>query len=118
MGFDIYGRKPSSDAGKYFRNNVWWWRPLRMLISLTCADILTIEEMRKLGFNDGHLYSRKKAQAIASRLGEIAADEKLLSSYEAKIKNVLPEIYKGCWSKDNILWFVEFLRNCGGFEVS
>jgi hypothetical protein len=117
MGFDIYGRKPSSDAGKYFRNTIWWWRPLRLLITLSCADILTIEDMRKLEFNDGHLYSPKKAEAIASRLGEIAADEKLLSSYETEIKRVLPEIYKDCWSKDNILEFVEFLRNSGGFQV-
>lgn len=28
MGMDVYGRKPKSDAGKYFRNNIWWWHPL------------------------------------------------------------------------------------------
>lgn len=28
MGMDVYGKKPVSETGKYFRNNVWWWRPL------------------------------------------------------------------------------------------
>lgn len=28
MGMDVIGRNPKSAAGKYFRNNVWWWHPL------------------------------------------------------------------------------------------
>ncbi|MBR0693639.1 hypothetical protein [Bradyrhizobium lablabi] len=28
MGMDVIGKKPSTEEGKYFRNNVWWWRPL------------------------------------------------------------------------------------------
>ncbi len=28
MGMDVYGKKPTDETGKYFRNNVWWWRPL------------------------------------------------------------------------------------------
>jgi len=28
MGMDVYGNKPSDTCGEYFRNNVWWWRPL------------------------------------------------------------------------------------------
>lgn len=117
MGFDIYGQAPTSDAGKYFRNNVWWWRPMHALIMLTCGDILTFEEMRELAFNDGYAYSAEKAEAIASRLAVVAADEKLLASREKQMKERLPEIYWEHWSKDNVLEFVEFLRSCGGFEV-
>lgn len=118
MGFDIYGLAPSSDAGKYFRNNVWWWRPMRGLIILTCGDFLTVEEVRELGFNNGYGYSAEKAAAIARRLAEVAADDELLASYEKQIKEMLPESYESFWSKDNVLEFVQFLRNCGGFEVS
>jgi len=117
MGFDIYGLLPSSDAGKYFRNNCWWWRPVQALIYLTCADFLSVEEMRELGFNDGYAYSAETAEKIAGRLAGIAADEKLLASYQNKIEGMLPELYEGYWSKDNILEFVEFLRHSGGFEV-
>ena len=28
MGMDVYGKAPTSEKGSYFRNNVWWWRPL------------------------------------------------------------------------------------------
>lgn len=28
MGMDVYGNKPKNEDGEYFRNNVWWWRPL------------------------------------------------------------------------------------------
>lgn len=28
MGMDIYGTNATSDKGAYFRNNVWWWKPL------------------------------------------------------------------------------------------
>ena len=25
---DVYGTNPTDKVGEYFRNNVWWWRPL------------------------------------------------------------------------------------------
>lgn len=28
MGMDVVGVNPKSEVGQYFRNNVWWWRPL------------------------------------------------------------------------------------------
>ena len=28
MGMDVFGKAPVSETGEYFRNNVWWWRPL------------------------------------------------------------------------------------------
>jgi hypothetical protein len=28
MGMDVYGTEPIDPKGEYFRNNVWWWRPL------------------------------------------------------------------------------------------
>lgn len=28
MGMDVYGSAPTAEVGAYFRNNVWWWRPL------------------------------------------------------------------------------------------
>lgn len=28
MGMDVFGNKPTSEVGSYFRNNVWYWHPL------------------------------------------------------------------------------------------
>lgn len=34
MGMDVSGINPTTEAGKYFRANVWSWRPLASLIRL------------------------------------------------------------------------------------
>jgi hypothetical protein len=117
MGFDIFGVEPSSKAGRYFRNNIWWWRPLQALIFMTCEDILTVEEARELGYNNGFAYSKEQAEAIAHRLAEIVADEKKFADYESQIKGLLPDIYEDSWSRENVVEFVAFLRDSGGFEV-
>jgi hypothetical protein len=117
MGFDIQGMEPSSDTGKYFRCSGWYWRPLHILICLLCEDFLTIEEGREMGFNEGFSYSAEKARAIAFRLAFVASDDERLARYEARVAEILPANYEGCWSKDTIIEFVEFLRDCGGFEV-
>lgn len=28
MGMDVMGKNARTERGEYFRNNVWWWRPL------------------------------------------------------------------------------------------
>ena len=68
MGFDIYGHAPKNKQGDYFRNNVWWWRPLWNYVVNTCDDILTDDDINAGGFNDGHLIRAKKAEKIAERL--------------------------------------------------
>lgn len=35
MGMDVFGKNPKSEKGEYFRNNVWWWRPL----AIYCEDV-------------------------------------------------------------------------------
>ena len=56
------------NPGHYFRNNVWWWRPLWSFISVVCHDILTVEDVERGEYNDGHEISESKANVIASRL--------------------------------------------------
>ena len=43
MGMDVYGRNPDSQAGKYFRANVWSWRPIHALVIDLCSDFLDEE---------------------------------------------------------------------------
>jgi hypothetical protein len=118
MCVNLHGRKPSGDAGKQFLSDCWWWHPMQIFISLTCYDLLSERELKELGQNDGYAFSAEKAQAMADRLGQVAADRRLLASYKNQMYELLPDIYRGSWSKDNVLEFGEFLRNSGGFEVS
>ncbi len=39
MGMDVYGRNPTAEVGTYFRNNVWWWRPLANLCQAMAPEI-------------------------------------------------------------------------------
>lgn len=71
MGFDVYGIAASSEAGEYFRNNVWWWRPLWGYICETCPDILTQEDMREGTLNGGHVIHQAKARKLHERLTQL-----------------------------------------------
>ena len=64
MGMDVYGLNPD----KYFRNNVWWWRPLWNYVCFICHDILDDEDCEEGHHNGGHQIDEKKAEVIASRL--------------------------------------------------
>lgn len=39
MGMDVFGSKPASETGEYFRNNVWWWRPLADYLTARYPDL-------------------------------------------------------------------------------
>jgi hypothetical protein len=68
MGFDIYGIAPvesedRSSPGEYFRNNVWWWRPLWTYIMEVCTELT--EKQKEAGFwNDGTEIDEKAAEYI------------------------------------------------------
>ena len=99
MGFDVYGLKPETDVipdqpnwgqgkydeeeskayfawqmntpGAYFRNNVWWWRPLWNYVSFMCDDILTDKDMTEGEMNNGHRISKTKAKRMAARIRKL-----------------------------------------------
>ena len=64
----------SDNRGVYFRNNVWWWRPLWEYVCTICDDIISDEEMNGGCVNDGILINENKATSIAKRLSEKIAD--------------------------------------------
>ena len=62
------------NCGTYFRNNVWWWRPLWMFVSNSCEDILTEKDIERGSWNDGHKISKTKAGKIAKKLHSMIED--------------------------------------------
>ena len=117
MGMDIFGLNPKSEFGKYFRNNIWWWRPMSMLIHETCKSVLTKEQLSSLAYNDGTEYSDATANMIARRL-ELCVD----SNIHGKIIRQCRRL-SGCeaksypYAKQNILNFCKFCRQSGGFSI-
>lgn len=137
MGFDIYGLEPNlksqrptidwdkatekdkevyfkaldefedANPGYYFRNNVWWWRPLAELIHDKCGDFLTEEQKKGLHNNSGTEFDDDTALAIASRLSSlikdgyvseleesIKANAKIASKHNKKIEQKLQDLKK------------------------
>ena len=60
MGMDVYGVKPKTSKGEYFRNNVWWWHPLWTYCCYTCPELANKVE-------SGHDNSGDGLDAVDSR---------------------------------------------------
>ena len=137
MGFDIYGLDPNlktkrpeidwdkatdeekdiyfkkidefqeHNPGYYFRNNVWWWRPLAELIHDKCGDLLSEKQKEGLHNNSGTEFDDDTALAIARRLSDlikngyvaeleesIKANAKIASEHNKKIEQKLQDLKK------------------------
>jgi hypothetical protein len=137
MGFDIYGLDPNyktkrpeidwdkatdeekdiyfkkidefqeHNPGYYFRNNVWWWRPLAELIHDKCGDLLSKKQKEGLHHNNGTEFDDNTALAIARRLSDlikngyvaeleksIKANAKIASEHNKKVEQKLADLKK------------------------
>lgn len=65
MGMDVYGKSPVSEKGSYFRNNVWWWRPLWDYCETFHGDLVGNVSGH---YNDGDGLDEEGAKALAQRL--------------------------------------------------
>lgn len=67
MGMDVCGRKATTEAGKYFRNNVWWWRPLWAY----CREVAPVaHKVVNYGSNDGDGLNKADSLRLAAILRE------------------------------------------------
>lgn len=72
MGMDVYGKNPISDTGRYFRANVWSWRPLAAVVCHLCPD--EAAGCQHWHTNDGDGLDRNGAARLAHALDERVAD--------------------------------------------
>ena len=111
-----------STHGAYFRNNVWFWRPLWNFVTGCCADILTEKDISSGYMNDGHRISNTKAKRIASRLRKFFKDGSV-ASYESWYARQISQLKEDDWNKNypfsiqNVREFERFCENSGGFEI-
>ena len=164
--YTLMSKYEDINPGAYFRNNVWWWRPLWSFVCENCEDILTEKDMNNGCYNDAHIISRRKAEAIAVRLEEVIESEETKmwikehednlqqakrnnKQVEAELKELKklvevetgnPDIYPAIYpdkfkkkydevygrrdwassypfSKDNVINFIKFARQSGGFSI-
>ena len=108
--------------GIYFRNSIWWWRPLWMYTSDLCKDILTEKDMSSGTFNEGHFISKTKSKRIAKRIQEEASSGRLdlyCTSYNLEQKELPKDDWRNGYpfSVENALEFATFAEHSGGFAI-
>ena len=92
---DVYGLEPRKEKGEYFRNNVWWWRPLwdfvahidELYSEEKHANRLISEDLYQSGHcNDGvGLQTQEDCDELLNRLGW-AIEEGLADAREKEVK--------------------------------
>ena len=142
--FNEMEKYESANIGFYFRNNVWWWRPIAMIIEESCKDLLTKEQDAGLHMNDGVKYPKELALEIARRLDEMVeagmvnqyvkpaqhelnrtADtfrnrkgaEGMLSKLGIKSIEDESDDIKYPFKLDNMKNFIAFAKESGGFQI-
>jgi len=68
--FDAKDIFEKENVGYYFRNNVWWWRPLWDYVYQLNDDILTEEDHEHGHSNSGHEITEAQCEVICKRLTE------------------------------------------------
>lgn len=66
MGMDVFGKNPTSEKGSYFRNNVWFWRPLWGYCQELHADLC--DKVEYGHSNDGDGLDADDARILGERL--------------------------------------------------
>ena len=107
------------NSGVYFRNNVWWWRPM-WDYCCSIADF-TEKDNNEGHHNGGHFISKAKCTKLAKVLRK-DIDQGMCNEYENALnkKNALnPDDWESKYpfTVDNCTSFLKFVENCGGFHI-
>ena len=92
--FEDLGAFEEAVPGHYFRNNVWYWRPLWEFISNACNNILSEDDIESGYSNSGRCISKTKSKKIAARIRALHKKGEILeykSSYEVFLKELPDE---------------------------
>ena len=68
MGMDVFGKNPKNETGDYFRNNVWYWRPLWDYCCQVGESVISEEVAESCHYNDGAGLDEEGAEKLAEIL--------------------------------------------------
>ena len=73
--FEAMNKHQDENPGTYFRNNVWWWRPLWNYVCEICDDVMSEEDMEAGCSNSGYDIDEITIECMLIKLRiEIALD--------------------------------------------
>jgi hypothetical protein len=124
--FQDMERYHEDNPGVYFRNNVWWWRPLWSFVCNNC-DFMTEEQFEAGSFNDGKEIDQETAAKIGTQLEILLADG-TVDKWEERIRKENKELEKSDdkekrffssypFSRENVENFAKFCLESGGFII-
>jgi len=92
MGMDVYGKKPKTEKGSYFRNNVWYWHPLWDYCTHVLPDIANKVEHAHTNDGDGlgFVDSRKLGFALRKSI-ESGAAQNYIKEYYSELESLPQE---------------------------
>ena len=118
------------NPGIYFRNNVWWWRPLWDYVWKLCGDcdeednfalaadrVITREQYEEGHHNSGAEINVHQAELIALRLNhaiKMGWVDEHKKQYEADTKD---DEHQYPFHEDNVKAFADFCHDSGGFSI-
>lgn len=134
MGMDVWGRNPSSPAGRYFRANIWSWRPIHALCFELGSDLLDDETLARMAVNVGAgPTDQETCTQLAERFDQwlehhagghqvdlglrVTADGRFVSPEELARQPDLETVSPYRVDDEHLREWVGFLRHCGGLEV-
>ena len=117
--FEAKRQHEEDNPGIYFRNNVWWWRPLWDYVWKLCEDdgVLTKEQYEEGHNNSGAEINVHQAELIALRLNhaiKMGWVDEHKKQYEADTKD---DEHQYPFHEDNVKAFADFCHDSGGFSI-
>ena len=106
MGMDVDGIAPTSERGKYFRNNIWWWHGIPDYIADSHPDLYA--KCKYWHTNDGDGLQAEDAADLAKRLHADIASGKVAE---------YAKTYPDAFSVENVQKFADFCAESGGFKI-
>lgn len=119
MGMDVFGSNATTEKGEYFRNNVWWWRPLWQYCQSVAPELVSSVNGDD---NSGDGLNGDGASKLGVILLERIANGDALT-YESQYRKKLAALPHDSWEAsypfevENVQAFAEFLVDCGGFRI-
>ena len=127
--FEALDKFESDNPGYYFRNNVWWWRPLWNYVCNVCESVMTDEDRQRGEYNEGYEYSAE----LTAKMVELLEADIAVNGHHLYQKNHIAEQNKAKQEEDktgeqawicsypfdpeNVEDFVKFIKHSGGFMV-
>tara|TARA_Y100000310_G_C20467098_1_gene708181 strand:- start:212 stop:772 length:561 start_codon:yes stop_codon:yes gene_type:complete len=66
--FEAMQQHQDENPGVYFRNNVWWWRPLWDYVCEICEGVMSKEDMEAGGSNSGYEIDENTIECMLIKL--------------------------------------------------